>query len=63
MDERTYNKDFKLYPEGISTSRLKKYLDPDDSKSPRFLKLLKTQGFATNRDDELINMINFCTHE
>lgn len=63
MDERTYNKDFKLYPEGISTSRLKKYLDPDDSKSPRFLKLLKTQGFATNRDDELINMINFCTHD
>lgn len=63
MDERTFNKDFKLYPEGISTSWLKKYLDPDDSKSPRFLKLLKTKGFATNKDDELINMINFCTHD
>ncbi|MDO5806740.1 MAG: hypothetical protein Q4Q51_10460 [Eubacteriales bacterium] len=63
MDERTFNKDFKLYPEGISTSRLKKYLDPDNSKSPRILELLKIRGFATNRDDALINTINFCTHD
>ncbi len=63
MDKRTFNKNFKLYPEGISTSQLKKYLDPDNAKNPKFLKLLKTQGFATNRDDELINMINFCTRD
>lgn len=63
MDERTFNKNFKLYPEGISTSQLKKYLDPDNAENPKFLKLLKTQGFATNRDDERINMINFCTRD
>ncbi len=63
MDERTFNKDFKLYPEGISTSQLKKYLDPDNSKNPKFLKLLKTRGFVTNRDDTLINKSNFCTRD
>ena len=60
MDERTFNKNFKLYPTGVSVSLLKKYLEPENAGTPRILKLLKFQGFATNKDDSVISMSNFC---
>ena len=63
MDEKTYNKDFVLYSLGMNIEELEKYLDPSAAIDSRFLKLLKTRGFATIKDDDHIRMNNFCTYE